>query len=152
MPPEPVDDHAHREHLADIDAALYLVNRLTQDYDEPARHFAGLTMPVSPPAREPDLCDWEHGVCLCPGCGAVVTVRPRLGQAAKVIDLDKREHHCSRIIAGTLHQHGVKGMGGQIARHADRPILDAPRPSAPPATPPQQNGHVQRDGKKGSHL
>lgn len=99
--PEHLANDAQAERIADLDAALYLVNKLTQDYEEPARQFAGLPLPVfdSPPA--PERCDWEHGVCLCPGCGAVVAVLPRVGQAARVVDLDKREHHCSRIIAGT---------------------------------------------------
>ena len=77
-------------------------------------------------------CDWQRGVCVCPGCGTVVQIVPRPGQAAKVADGDGREHYCSRRVAAVLDQHGVPGMGRTLAQHARRPVIvDPPTPAKP---------------------
>lgn len=129
------------EHLHDLDTALYVLAKLTQDWDDAPQLFGVIppTPPDGPTLPTDDRCDWEHGVCLCPGCGAIVTVLPRPGQAAKVIDLDKREHYCSRTVAATLQRHGLPLMGPQLARHASRPKL-TPDDPAPPIEGGSTNG------------
>jgi hypothetical protein len=79
-------------------------------------------------------CDWAHGVCCCPGCGAVVQVVHRSHQTAKVIDGDGREHYCERQVAAVLQAHGVRGLDGLLKRHASRAPVQHDTP--PPATPP----------------
>jgi hypothetical protein len=145
-----VADPDRDEHLRDLDTALFILSKLTQDYDDCGRLYG--ERPALPAARpvQDELCDWEHGVCLCPGCGAVVRVLPRAGQAARVVDADHREHYCGRTVAATLQQHGLALMGPQLARHADRPPLDQPRPSPPPVAPPKTNGHVRTPRSEGS--
>jgi len=143
------------EHLRDLDTALYVLAKLTQDWDDAPALFDTRVVHTGIPAGIPDddLCDWQHGVCLCPGCGAIVTVLPRPGQAAKVIDLDRREHYCQRQVAATLQRHGLPLMGPQLSRHASRPKL-IPDDPAPPVTPPapKANGQVHKNRWKGSNL
>jgi hypothetical protein len=81
------------------------------------------------PAPESDaLCDWEHGVSLCPGCAGVVRLVPHAGQMPRVVDADGREHRCQRQIAAVLHAHGLRGMEPILAKHAERPIVSNPEP------------------------
>lgn len=78
-------------------------------------------------------CDWERGVCACPGCGAVVRVVARAHQAPKVVDGDGREHRCERQVAAVLQRHGVGGMEAILRRHAERAPIARPRPGDPGA-------------------
>lgn len=83
-------------------------------------------------------CDWEHGVCCCPGCGAVVQVVNRQGRPAKVVDADGREHFCQRQVAAVLHAHGAPGMLPLLQHHAARRPLVTPPPE--PAAAPSPLG------------
>lgn len=74
-------------------------------------------------------CDWEHGVCVCPGCGTVVHVVARFQQPAKVADGDGKEHRCQRQIAAVLQRHGVGGMEPIIWKHGQRAPIAKPRPA-----------------------
>lgn len=76
-------------------------------------------------------CDWEHGVCVCPGCGGVVHVVPRPQQSAKVCDADGREHYCRRQVATVLQRHGVGGLEAIVQRHGERAPIAKPRPRNP---------------------
>lgn len=73
-----------------------------------------------------DRCDWEHGVCCCPGCGAVIQVVNRPGKPPRVTDGDGREHYCQRQIAAALAAQGEPGMGPILQRHAERAPIAAP--------------------------
>lgn len=82
-------------------------------------------------------CDWEHGVCCCPGCGAVVQIVNRQGKPPAVTDGDGREHYCQRQIAAVLAKHGVAGMTPILRKHAERrPIPKDPSASPTPGRAP----------------
>lgn len=81
-------------------------------------------------------CDWEHGVCVCPGCGAVVRVVARPHLTAKVVDGDGREHRCERHVAAALQRHGLGGMEAILRRHGERAPIAQPRLASEPVAPP----------------
>jgi len=92
---------------------------------------------MATPSRDPYdadpgefVCDWQHGICVCPGCGAIVRVAARPHSSARVVDGDGREHWCSRQVAAVLAKHGVQGLGGMLAKHAERPVIDKNEPPA----------------------
>jgi hypothetical protein len=141
------DEQAER--CADLDCALDILSRMTRDWDDAAAMFC-------PPPPRPEvqyidaLCDWEHGVCLCPGCGKVVAIKVPVrwfGAAEKppvVVDADNRIHFCGRYFAWRLHQAGIDN-GRALAEYARRPALQVVEPAPPNRpTPPTRNGHYER--------
>lgn len=137
----------HDERCADLDAALDLLARLTRDYDDAANLYGpkpAVEVRYVDTSHTDEWCDWEHGVCVCPGCGKVVQVKPDQfthGHPARVVDADNRPHFCGRYIAYVLGKAGVPGMGPLLARHAQR----APLPQVAPP-PEHRNGHSHEQG------
>jgi len=128
------------ERLRDLDTALHILSYLTRDLDAPE---GTPYRAASPPARptEDDQCDWEHGVCACPGCGHIVLVVPRgRTRPCKVVDADGREHYCERTVAAALRRAGVAGLTPVLRKYAERPvILPIDADSGPTDRPPAAN-------------
>lgn len=83
--------------------------------------------------------DYQHGVCFCECCGAVIRVIARLQREPRVVDVDGRSHRCERYIAGTMARHGVEGMAEIVRAHARRPVIAEPYPgtTGEPASEPE---------------